>query len=199
MRMAQEIQELARLEQEHEDAMLAEEEEEDETEQERREEEARLRQELIVEDSILVHKTPWWSPLVLDAFALPVLAIGKFTSGTDVIKNLLQHNHCGSLEASISLYLFFAIRLNAALESGDRALAATFWGLSGEVSDQNLPLQKHCKSLLLARKALKMAIKETDVDDPEGDIAAVSATTPQDCLRLQVLFMNVDRVIKLLK
>ena len=60
-------------------------------------------------------------------------------------------------------------------------------------------LQKHCKSLLLARKALKMAIKETDVDDPEGDIAAVSATTPQDCLRLRVLFMNVDRVIKLLK
>ena len=197
MRMAQEIQELARLEQEHEDAMLAE--EEDETERERREEEARQRQELIVEDSILVHKTPWWSPLVLDAFALPVLAIGKFTSGTDVIKNLLQHNHCGSLEASISLYLFFAIRLNAALESGDRALAVTFWGLSDGLSDQNLPLQKHCKSLLLARKALKMAIKETDVDDPEGDIAAVSATTPQDCLRLQVLFMNVDRVIKLLK
>jgi len=196
-RMLREIQEQARQEQEREDAIFAGERGEEPEEQEKREEQARLRRELVTEDSILVHKSPWWSPLVLEAFAPPVINIGKFVIGSDIIKNLLEHNQCASLEASLSLYLFFAIRLNAARETGNHNSVEEFWGNGSFGLDHTI--QKHRKLLLTAKKALNTALKATDVEDPAGDIAAVDAVSPQDCLRLQVLLMNIDRLTTLFK
>jgi len=192
----QEIRDEARLEQEREDAMLVEGEEEGE--RERRQEQARMRQELAAEDSILVHKFPWRSSLVLEAFAPPLIQIGKFASAFDILRSLLEHSQCASLEASISLYSFFAIKLNAATERGDLQLVDCFWGRGSAASGPDGMLQKHCGYLLFARKAIAAALTATDTEDPAGDIAAVDATSPQDCLRLRVLYMNVNRVINLL-
>ena len=158
------------------------------------------RADLVEEDDMLLHATPWWSSLLLTAFIPPLVKLGEYADNTkEGLLHLLHHGHIGAVEASVSLYLFVFIRLAADKDSllafnrreSRFCTRSSFWA-PATTCDERPDERWHQfrRTLHLVHKAVNIVLTQST----RGD-SSYANPTPAECLRLQVLSMNVDRLI----
>jgi len=175
------------------------------------------------EDFILSHKNPWFSPLVFEAFSIPLkdfenqFVNSKYntvSNGTDkrmidpatIVSHLLQGMNIGGIEAAISMQTFIMLKLKSLKLTGSENRIIAFWGsvdemhanvVNGSIKNALSPYYNTVRNV---SKLVNDAISAVDSNNTTtGDIDTVSLASDMDRARLDLLAMNVARLLELYK